>query len=366
VAQATELLTAAAAVVDAQGVSAVEAGELARSFARAEKIAAAAAVRLARVTGDPGGLLCTVTGTAEATARRKLAAVEAASRLPALEAGLRDGSLSFDQASVLVPVAAVSSADAQQLAREAASGISLPELKAKAARRMRARRSEADEGAREQALHARRYCRVYERHGGVRLDAFLAGVDAARVASALRAKTDTVARAAWDAGGDETIERYRADALVALVSGARVSTQVVLRVDAAALVRDELLDDEQCQIDGLGEVSLSTARSLLPDAVATTLVRAGQDVRTISSASRVIPRRIRAALAERDRCCVVPGCGRTQGLEIDHWSTDFSAKGLTELANLCRLCPPHHRMKTRAGWRLQGGPGRWRWVRPRT
>ena len=83
------------------------------------------------------------------------------------------------------------------------------------------------------------------------------------------------------------------------------------------------------------------------------------------STTRVIPRRVRVALAERDPHCVVPGCGATYDLEIDHWRLDFARYGATELDNLCRLCPVHHKMKTKEGWRLGGGPGKWVWAAPR-
>ena len=143
-----------------------------------------------------------------------------------------------------------------------------------------------------------------------------------------------------------------------------MGTQIVLRVDAAALARGAVHDGEVCAIEGIGEVSLATARSLLPEASLTVLVRDGADIRTVSSTTRVIPRKVRAALSERDRTCVVPGCGRSEHLEIDHWRTDFAAGGLTALSNLCRLCPVHHRMKSRTGFRLVGGPGKWHWAAP--
>lgn len=29
-----------------------------------------------------------------------------------------------------------------------------------------------------------------------------------------------------------------------------------------------------------------------------------------------------------------------------------------------RLCPEHHALKTYGGWRIEGGPGNWKWVAP--
>lgn len=29
-----------------------------------------------------------------------------------------------------------------------------------------------------------------------------------------------------------------------------------------------------------------------------------------------------------------------------------------------RICPEHHALKTYGGWRIDGEPGRWKWVAP--
>ena len=62
---------------------------------------------------------------------------------------------------------------------------------------------------------------------------------------------------------------------------------------------------------------------------------------------------------------MVPGCGETRLLEIDHWRIPFAYGGETRLGNLCRVCRAHHRMKTDRGFVLEGGPGQWRWRVPR-
>ncbi|MCF6385612.1 HNH endonuclease [Mycobacterium sp. MBM] len=69
--------------------------------------------------------------------------------------------------------------------------------------------------------------------------------------------------------------------------------------------------------------------------------------------TRTVGRRLRRALEHRDRTCVVPGCGATQGLHahhLVHWEDD----GPTELWNLVLLCPFHHRMHHRGGITLTG------------
>jgi hypothetical protein len=54
---------------------------------------------------------------------------------------------------------------------------------------------------------------------------------------------------------------------------------------------------------------------------------------------------LREALIDRDRVCVVPGCGISKGLEFDH-RIPFAQGGPTSIDNLQRLCKHHHRMKT--------------------
>jgi hypothetical protein len=52
-----------------------------------------------------------------------------------------------------------------------------------------------------------------------------------------------------------------------------------------------------------------------------------------------------------------------EGLEIDHVEP-WSATRVTKLDALARLCPFHHAQKTHERYRLEGAPGRWRWLKP--
>ena len=116
-----------------------------------------------------------------------------------------------------------------------------------------------------------------------------------------------------------------------------------------------------CEIPGVGPVPVSTARALLPEAFVKVIVSDGVDVLSVTHVGRGIPSHVRSAIEERDPTCVVPGCDVAVGLEIDHWQTDFGKGGPTALANLARLCHPHHFMKTYRGFALGGGPGKWEW-----
>jgi len=89
----------------------------------------------------------------------------------------------------------------------------------------------------------------------------------------------------------------------------------------------------------------------------------GFDIKTVTKATRNIASCIDAALIARDRTCCAEPCGKRHGLERDHVH-DHAEDGPSELDNLVRLCPEHHALKTYGGWRIEGGPGNWKWVAP--
>ena len=143
-----------------------------------------------------------------------------------------------------------------------------------------------------------------------------------------------------------------------------VRTLVRIRVDLDALKRGHAIAGETCSIPGIGPVPVEIARSVLGEALLELVITDGVDVSTVVTDSRTIRRALRVALEERDPTCCVPGCNTSDPLEVDHYVTDFIAGGTTEAANLARLCSYHHYVKTHKGWRLEGGPGQWRFVCP--
>ncbi len=120
-----------------------------------------------------------------------------------------------------------------------------------------------------------------------------------------------------------------------------------------------------CEVPGVGPVTVGWVQSLLPDAVVAALLVEDGEVLRVAHLGRFIPAKVRTALVERDRACVVPGCSVDSDLEIDHIKP-VAAGGRSELANLCRLCRFHHYLKTHHGWRIArarqtlavGGPPR--------
>ncbi len=126
---------------------------------------------------------------------------------------------------------------------------------------------------------------------------------------------------------------------------------VMVRVDLDALLRGHALPGEVCEIDNQGPIPVAMARDLADDSFLRLVFHRAGDIRAVSHFGRTINRTLRTALAYRDRCCVVPGCGVFYGLEIDHIES-FAAGGPTRLENLALLCHHHHFLKTYEGWTL--------------
>jgi hypothetical protein len=126
---------------------------------------------------------------------------------------------------------------------------------------------------------------------------------------------------------------------------------VVVRVDLSALLRGHALKGELCEIDGQGPIPVAMARDLANDSFLRLVFHRAGDIRAVSHLGRTINRTLRTALVHRDRTCVVPGCGVTFGLEIDH-VIPVAEAGPTELDNLALLCHHHHFLKTYEGWTL--------------
>ena len=143
----------------------------------------------------------------------------------------------------------------------------------------------------------------------------------------------------------------------------RPDATILFHVDLEALRRGALGPGEECTVEGAGHVPLSVVQQYLDTARIRLVVKSGCDVTSVISCTRTIPASVQTALVARDRTVVVPGCASTFHLEIDHIA-EFAKGGRTMLSNLCRLCRMHHAMKTQEGYRIEGGPGNWRWIPP--
>jgi hypothetical protein len=139
---------------------------------------------------------------------------------------------------------------------------------------------------------------------------------------------------------------------------------VMVRVDLDALLRGHAEGDECCEIDNQGPIPVPMARDMANDSFLRLVFHRAGDIRAVSHLGRTINRSLRTALVHRDRTCVVPGCGTSVGLEIDH-IVPFAEGGPTALDNLALLCHHHHFLKTYEGWILTkdgiGPEGTLRW-----
>ncbi len=237
------------------------------------------------------------------------------------------------------------------------------------ATRVRAAASSAqEEKAKHAAIFRARYLRHYtDDDGALRLDAKLTALDGARLLGALEAEADARFEAARKAGDPEPPAAYRADALVALVTGTSIASAnsrppratVCVTVDGTALKRGFTQPGERCEVAGVGPVSVAALRRQLPDSFVKILVKRGVDVTTVCHAGRSVPAHLQSALEARDPSCVVPGCDVAQGLENHHWDVDYATCRHSTLAGLARVCHWHHGLLTYGGYVLRGEPGSW-------
>jgi hypothetical protein len=312
-----------------------------------------------------------VSGSSSGVAKGRLVAAERAVDSPELAEALHDGHLSAAQLKIVADTTAVAPGAPGPLLTLIAKGASNQELSDAASRRRAAARKVDCERERRARVHANRHFRWHQdANGGIRSEFLCDEVAWAKVAPRLEADARARWKAAGAAGG-ETLEAHRLDAFLALMAEAGDSPgrsgqapRAVVIVDAEALRRGTTQRDELCEIEGIGPVSVDAATELIGDAGLQFVITDGMDVRTVTGTTRVIRDRINIALLVRDRHCVVPTCGKRLGLERDHCKVDYAADGPTEMANLARLCPGCHNLKTNGGWKLGGGPGHWTWDPP--
>jgi hypothetical protein len=323
--------------------------------------------------GSPADWLGSLSGTSTGVAKGRLASAERAAASPALTEALRAGELSVDQLKLVTRTTAEVKDAAEKLLPLAKSGATNQELSDAAARLVATSRRRETERARRARVHAHRHFRWRQvEGGGIRGEFSCDEVAWARVAPILEAAAHERWKAAGSKGG-EPFDAHRVDAFLELIAGssgsgtgsgrpARVETLIL--IDAEALRRGTTECDETCEIDGIGPISVAAATELLTEGGLRYLVKEGFDIKTVTKSTRDIAKCIDAALIARDRTCCAHPCGKRLGLERDHVHVDFADEGPTELDNLVRLCPEHHALKTHGGWRIEGGPGNWKWVAP--
>ncbi len=342
------------------------------------------------------------TKTSPGAAGRALETARRLEKLAETSQAWRRGDLSEAQAAEIASAASADPTAESDLVKVAATG-SLPELTERC-RRVRAAAA-ADEKARHAALHRSRYLRHWSGpDGAFRMDLRTTPEAGAAILAGLEPFRAAILADARAAGSRERAEAYAADALETMArsagAGARATAggqagqgpaagvagetddggaagsragqapssggpkaTVAIRVDASALARGHTEAGETCEIPGIGPVPVATARALLGDAVVKLLLTRGVDVVAVVHLGRTVTAHQRSALEQRDPTCVVAGCPVRRHLEIDHVD-GWALTRVTTLDRLARLCSWHHHQKTYGGYRLEGGPGAWRWCAP--
>jgi hypothetical protein len=387
-AAAVEVIAAFVNALEPERYSGTDSASLVSLFSRAERLcvagktvaaarAAAANCHLATGERSPAHWLATLTGEPLGQAMGVLRLGGALDEQPGLDEAFRQGRLSTAGAQRVAEAVAINPGSEPELLEAAETGT-FRQLRDRCERAKAAGRKEEDRRAAYARMHEQRHCRTWtDTDGAFRLDARLTPDAGAFLLASLTAEADRHFELARSLERTEPREAYSADALVALVTGKGLlrdldipdptpdaKATVHLRVDLAALRRGELEDGEACEIPGVGQVPLATARALLGDAICDVVIADGVDVTTVCHLGRSIPTALKTALLARDPTCVVPGCDVANGLEFDHWAVPFAEGGPASLENIARLCHHHHYLRTHKGFRLSGGPGRWRWSPP--
>jgi hypothetical protein len=230
--------------------------------------------------------------------------------------------------------------------------------------RLAPREMEAEEDRR----HRRRFLRVAEVFdGGYQVEGYLDEVAGARLKTALDGVMGPRAR-----GEERTPGQRRADALDEIVTRVLDSGELPVRggqrphLTITASLETLRADPgaPAALLDWGMPISGKALRRIADDAAITPiLVSAAGDPLHVGRRYRTATRKMRKALAERDRRCVWPGCDRppewTQGDHIEPWVQG----GGTDIENMRSLCGVHNRRLTR-GWRLERLPNRQYAVRP--
>jgi len=220
----------------------------------------------------------------------------------------------------------------------------------------------------EERRRRRRYLRLAEAFdGGYEVEGYLDPVAGARFKTALDGVMGPRAR-----GDERPPSQRRADALDELVTRVLDSGQLPVRGGQRPHLTVTASLETLCGEPGAPAalldwgfpISSRALRRIADDAEITPiLVNAKGDPLHVGRRYRTATRKMRKALAERDRHCVWPGCDRppewSQGDHIEPWARG----GKTEIEGMRLLCGPHNRRLTR-GWRLERLPDGSYVVRP--
>jgi hypothetical protein len=321
--------------------------------------------------------LAAISGRSLGAARGELETSEALDDLAATKEALLGGALSEAQGQIIANAAKANPQAERSLINKAKKtnhrGLRDEAQKAKAA-------ADADPDAKHRRIHTeRRLSHGTDLEGAWNLHAHGTVADGSVVASELDRLTDEIFATNGAAGIRECRDAYAFDALVEMArrsnslrhdpSPATVDAAkkrkltapqhlALLRLDIEALWRGYVEGDELCEVTGLGPIPVSTARTLLGDAVLKLIITRGVDVLNVTSLTRGPTQAMHYARLWTSPFCAVEGCTKTR-IEHDHiWGAEYKDTRHTRLDELDGVCHHHHDLHTRLRWALVRGTGK--------
>ena len=318
-------------------------------------------------------------GLAPGAAREKVRVARTLAKLPAIDAAMASGRLSYAKVRALTRVATAANETRLVEIALAATGAQLERL-------CRRFRRVIDDGAipgMEAAVDPScdpRGVRVRNTDAGhVRIEVTLDPADAALVLTAIdrvrddlravTASTERVSAEMRTRNAVPTVPRAvpgRLDGLIAIAERTiaaspqteaadarnRIVPHVVIHLDQAVFGPDGA---REAYLDDGTRISAETFRRASCDSTLVA-VTAGADGRVldVGRKSRAVPAAIRRALWTRDRGCRFPMCSNRHFVHahhVDHWAHG----GPTSLDNLVLLCSFHHRLLHEGGFKMSLG-----------
>lgn len=321
-------------------------------------------------------------GWSGTTAREHVRVARKLGELPAIDAALQRGEVSYCKVRAITRVA--TPANEQMLLEDArlTTGAQLDKICRKLGGVLRNEQVQSEASDRE-----RRYVRRAEREDGmVRIEAVLHPEEAALVWAALEATARSLSRGPADASAEAQgsdwppeaaaerppIEQPsvgpgelpcvpgfdRAHALVIIAErvlrGERVSrspVELVITTTRAAL-EDPGPGDVAIAHDATCISTTATRRLACDAGVVEMVVDERGTPLDVGRRSRTVNAQLKRALEQRDHTCRFPGCACrifTEAHHIEHWIDG----GQTKLSNLVRLCGHHHRFVHEYGYSIE-------------
>jgi hypothetical protein len=351
VGDAIEKLTKANAELEPELLRAEDARALLAEYAEARRLADFGIATLTRKVNDPA-TVAQVTKTPLGRAKEMVATGKVMGDSAPLDAAMRYGELSIEQATEIAKAEEVSPGAAEGLL-ETAREQSFQVLRDSARRVKLDAEQHRDLGRRQREARA---ARSYpDDLGMVNIHLRLQPHIGTPIVNRAEAEAKRVARAARKNGTQEPYERYLADAYATLLSGkgkgstTRPELVVLVSHEVATRGWTDVRKGEHCKIPGVGPVPPEVAREIAEDAFLNGVFYDGNDLRQIKRWSKYRPRDVQVALElgpppefDGPRCI---DCGNHYWIEFDH-QVPRVAHGPTSPSNLPGRCRPCHRIKT--------------------